>query len=192
MNLALETDEQERVRTGDLNVGFQAATRSWELIVKYHGDLAGAAAQISDTISVEYLIAGYGILRVPEELVDMVSKLEQVEYLEKPKRYYYSLETGIADTPCFAPVTLGPPYLTGRGVLMLIADSGIDWKRMDFRDSRGRTRIRYLWDQTLTPTEEMRTPEGFEIGVEFDSEQIDTPCPRRTHRNSLNFFQVLT
>lgn len=188
LNLALETDEQERVRTGDLNVGFQTATRSWELIVKYHGDLTGAAAQISDTISVEYLIAGYAILRVPEGLVDMVSELEQVEYLEKPKRYFYSLETGIADTPCFAPMTLGPPYLTGRGVLMLIADSGIDWKRRDFIDSMGRTRIRYLWDQTLTPTEEMRTPEGFEIGVEFDSEQIDTAL---SAQNAQEQFELL-
>ncbi|MDE7114040.1 MAG: peptidase S8, partial [Acetatifactor sp.] len=110
LNLALETDEQERARTGDLNVGFQAATRSWELIVKYHGDLAGAAAEISETIGVEYLIAGYAILTVPENLVDAVSDLEQVEYVEKPKRYYYALETGVGNRGCFTPVTLGPPY----------------------------------------------------------------------------------
>ena len=173
LNLALETDEQERARTGDLNVGFQAATRSWELIVKYHGDLAGAAAEISETIGVEYLIAGYAILTVPENLVDAVSDLEQVEYVEKPKRYYYALETGVGNRGCFTPVTLGPPYLTGRGVLILVADSGIEWTRRDFQDSRGRTRIRYLWDQTLTPGEDRNPPEGFRVGVEFNADQID-------------------
>lgn len=173
LNLALETDEQERARTGDLNVGFQAATRSWELIVKYHGDLEGAVSGISGTIGVEYLIAGYAILTVPENLVDAVTMLEQVEYVEKPKRYYYALETGVGSSSCFAPVMLGSPYLTGRGVLILVADSGIDWKRRDFQDSRGRTRIRYLWDQTLLPGEGRNPPEGFRVGVEYDAEQID-------------------
>lgn len=173
LNLALETDEQERVRTGDLNVGFQTDTRSWELIVKYHGDLAGAASEISGSVGVEYLIAGYAILTVPENLVDAVSDLEQVEYVEKPKRYYYALETGVGNSRCFAPVTLGYPYLTGKGVLILVADSGIDWKRRDFQDAGGRTRIRYLWDQTLMPGEGGNPPEGFQMGVEFDSAQID-------------------
>lgn len=173
LNLALETDVQERVRSEDLNVGFCMGTRCWELIAKYHGDLEEAARQISDLITVEYLIAGYAILTVPEQLVDAVTALEQVEYLEMPKRFFYSIDTGIADSTCFAPVTLGAPYLTGKGVLILVADSGIDWKRRDFRDSRGRTRIRYLWDQTLTPSETRNPPEGFKIGVEFDAEQID-------------------
>ncbi len=173
LNLALETDESVRARSEDLNVGFQESDRSWELIVKFHGDLTAAAAEISSGILVEELIAGYAILNVPEQLVDAVTDLEQVEYVEKPKRYYYALETGIADSPCFAPVTLGNPYLTGNGVLVLVADSGIDWKRQDFRDAQGRTRIRWLWDQTLTPSDTLRPPEGFRMGVEFDSGQID-------------------
>ncbi|MCM1102146.1 MAG: S8 family serine peptidase [Clostridium sp.] len=176
LNLALETDEQERARTENLNVGFSAATRSWELIAKYHGDLRAAAGRISVNIFVEELIAGYAILTVPEELVDAVTALEEVEYLEKPKRFFYSMDSmnmSIADRPCFAPVTLGTPYLSGQGVLILVADSGIDWKRRDFQNAGGRTRIRYLWDQTLVPTEERRPPEGFRQGVEFDAEQIN-------------------
>lgn len=173
LNLALETEETQRERTGDLNVGFDKATASWELIVKYHGDLEGAVAAVSSDIAVEQLIAGYGILTVPENLVDEVTALEQIEYLEMPKRFFYSQEQSILDSECFAPVTLGDPYLAGRGVLILVADSGIDWKRGDFMDEEGRTRIRYLWDQTLMPTETLRAPEGFAMGVEFDGQQID-------------------
>ena len=179
LNLALATDEQNRARTGDLNVGFHEQTRSWELIVKYHGDLAGAAAEISQEIGVELLIAGYAILMVPENLVEAVTNLEQVEYLEKPKRYYYSLDVGVrnnlfgnnpGDGDCFGGRAR---TLAGRNVLILVADSGIDWKRRDFQDNRGRTRIRWLWDQTLSPRTGENPPEGFRIGVEFDSDQID-------------------
>lgn len=177
LNLALETDEVQRARTEDLNVGFDTATGRWELIVKYHGDLEEAVATVSTNIVVERLIAGYAILTVPQELVDEVSDLEQIEYLEMPKRFFYSMDLSrnlrILDGECFAPITFGEPYLTGRGVLILVADSGIDWKRREFRDGQGNTRIRYLWDQTLMPTVESRPPEGFGIGVEFDEEQIN-------------------
>lgn len=173
LNLALETDEAQRARTENLNVGFDAATATWELIVKYHGDLEGAVATVSQNIVVETLIAGYAILTVPENLVDAVSDLEQIEYLEMPKRFFYSQMQRIQDNECFATVTLGEPYLTGRGVLILVADSGIDWKRDVFKNRQGQTRIRYLWDQTLIPTEEMRPPEGFGMGVEFDAQRIN-------------------
>lgn len=188
LNLALATDEQERERTGDLNVGFDGQTRSWELIVKYHGDLEQAAASISREIGVELLIAGYAILTVPENLVDAVTELEQVEYLEKPKRYYYSVDVGnaaglFAESPgngdCFGGAVR---TLTGRNVLILVADSGIDWKRQDFLDARNRTRIRYLWDQTLSPRDGENPPEGFRIGVEFDASEIDAALEENDSR----------
>lgn len=179
LNLALETGAQERARTEDLNVGFDENTRRWELIVKYHGDLEAAVSQLSPAVAVELLIAGYAILTVPEGLVDAVTGLEQIEYLEKPKRYYYSMDigpqdmyTGISpgDGDCFGGTARN---LAGRGVLILVADSGIDWKRRDFQDSRGRTRIRYLWDQSLSPREGEKPPEGFRIGAEYDAAAID-------------------
>lgn len=169
LQLALQTPEEIREETEDLNVGFDALSRTWELIVKYHGslDVLGSLG-----VGIEYLIAGYAILTVPELLVERMVELEQIEFVEKPKRYFYQ-QIPPAEGSCLEPVLFRNPNLTGRGVLVAVVDSGIDYTLPEFRNNAGNTRIRYLWDQTLRPTEERRPPEGFSVGVEFTSEQID-------------------
>ena len=84
LNLALETPEEEREQTESLNVGYSAETRSWELIVKYHGSLDRLREQ---NIVVEELIAGYAILTVPEALVDMVSDTRRSSMWKNPSGF---------------------------------------------------------------------------------------------------------
>lgn len=155
LNLALETSESTREKTDNLNVGFDSENRTWEVIVKYHDSLSFL---VDYGILVEELIAGYAVLTVPEELVEMLSGVEQIEYVEKPKRYYFDAELP-ADNVCVYPISLSAPNLTGEGVLIAILDSGIDYTRMDFRNPDGSTRIVALWDQT--------------VGAEYSREQID-------------------
>lgn len=203
LQLALQTPEDVRVRTDELNIGFSSTTRTWELIVKYHGSLDKLEVL---GVQVEYLIAGYAVLTVPEQLVERMVELEEIEYVEKPKRYFYGVEMP-ADNSCIAQVTLRNPFLTGEGVLIAVLDSGIDYRRAEFRKLDGSTRIRYLWDQSLTPEEsalsgeagvnrgesnggdeggnrgesdeddeggfQRRPPSGFRMGVEFDAAQIN-------------------
>ena len=165
LNLALETPEAEREQTESLNVGYSAESRSWELIVKYHGSLDRLREQ---NIVVEELIAGYAILTVPETLVDAVSETPEIEYVEKPKRFYYQ-QTDPAGASCFPPVTMRTPFLNGRGVLLAVLDSGITWDLEVFRKADGSTRIQYLWDQTIPGN----PPEGFSMGTEYTGEEIN-------------------
>ena len=197
LNLALETPEEERKRTESLNIGYSAETRSWELIVKYHGSLDGLREQ---NIVVEELIDGYAILTVPETLVDMVSETPEIEYVEKPKRFYYQ-QTDPDGASCFPPVTRRTSFLNGRGVLLAVLDSGITWDLEVFRRADGSTRIRYLWDQTIPGKQAVsreqetlwnstlpqnqiapgetdatgygKTPDGFHIGTEYTEEEIN-------------------
>lgn len=184
LNLALEVSESERERSGQLLVGFDEENRRWELIVKYHGDISRLQ---SGVIQVEELIAGYAIVKIPENLIDTFTQLDEVEYVEKPKRLYASTLLG-KQASCILPVTVREPFLTGRGVLLAVIDSGIDYRNMEFRDREGNTRIKYLWDQTLTPErvnsqlpdgyEEFAgqavPPKGFSTGVEFSEYRINT------------------
>ena len=155
LNLALDTPAAERERSLELNVGFDTEERTWEVIVKYHGSLQELAQR---RIIVEELIAGYAILTVPESEMDILAAAEQIEYVEKPKRLFFSDLAGNTAS-CYAPGSQLFGELTGRGVLVAVIDSGISYWNRDFRNADGTTRILYLWDQVLNR--------------EFDREQIN-------------------
>ena len=67
LNLALSVPEEERRQTGELDVGYDRETRTWELIVKYSGDLAGVVGEWFPETELKELSGGFGILTVPEE-----------------------------------------------------------------------------------------------------------------------------
>lgn len=175
--LALQTPDSVREKSLNLNVGFTEETRTWELIVKYNGNLSKAVSGLpvtAEELIVEELIAGYGLLTVPEDLVDTVSRLPQIEYVEKPKRLFFSMADG-KEVSCVLPVTKRQPFLSGKGILLAVIDSGIDYTNRNFRNADGSTRILSLWDQTVSPDAEKGffPPEGFQTGTEFTREQIN-------------------
>ena len=88
LNLSLSVSEEERMRSESLETGFDREERTWELIVKYFGDLSGLRER---GIQVRELLSGYGILKVPEYLVDFVTNLPEIEYIEKPKRLFFAV-----------------------------------------------------------------------------------------------------
>lgn len=63
----------------------------------------------------------------------------------------------------------------GKGVLVGIYDTGIDWSHPDFRDPDDQTKSRILkiWDMTITPQGNETTPKGFTYGVEYTKAHID-------------------
>lgn len=63
-----------------------------------------------------------------------------------------------------------PLNLDGRGCVIVIIDTGIDYTNAAFRNEDGSSRILAIWDQTIqtgTP------PEGFHYGTEYTREEIN-------------------
>ena len=176
LNLALDAREEERERSLNLNVGYDREDRTWELIVKYSGSLERIA---SDAMQVTELSNEYAILRVRESLVETLAALPEIEYIEKPHRLYFQRENG-KRVSCVNPVQRAPLSLTGKGVLIAVLDSGVDYTHPEFRNVDGTTRIRAYWDQTGTGTSTdgwvqpaELPPDGFHQGLEYSKEQIN-------------------
>lgn len=167
LNLALNTPAIQREQSLELNVGYDSEEKTWEVIVKYHGSLQELAER---RIVVEELIAGYAILTVPESEMSVLAMTEQIEYVEKPKRLFFTDLDGNT-AACFAPGSILSRQLTGRGVLVAVIDSGITYWNEDFRKSDGTTRIRYLWDQVL--------------GQEYDETQINAALATGSRQQAL-------
>lgn len=204
LNLALDTPESERARTLELNIGYEEEDNTWELIVKYHGNLQDGLSSFftrpqGSLLQIEELIAGYAILTVPESFMETLSSVEEIEYIEKPKRLFFQTLQGKIDS-CIIPGSVLATSLQGQGVLVAVIDSGISWKNRDFRKADGTTRIRFLWDQTLQAgqvweriaengllpeerSKEYAPPAGFVSGVEFDSRQIDEALTAASERD---------
>lgn len=145
LNLALEATPEERARSLELDTGFDPVSRTWELIVKYSGSLEPIREL---GISVEEMRNEYAILTVPEDRIEEISTFPQIEYIEKPKRLFFVINQAKAAS-CVNPLQENPWNLTGRGVLVGILDSGIDYNLEDFKKEDGTTRIVALWDQVL-------------------------------------------
>lgn len=160
LNLALDATPAERARSQELETGYLPGEQAWELIVKYSGSL-DAVRELG--VRVDEMRNEYAILTVPESLIDEVSAFPQIEYVEKPKRLFFAVARAKAAS-CINPLQEQPYGLTGRGVLVAVLDSGIDYYLDDFRNPDGTTRIAALWDQTL---DRVFTPE--EINAALDT-----------------------
>lgn len=180
LQLSLSSTKEQRERSDVLNVGVLDGGTVRELIVKYSGSLDRLREQ---GIEAEELLAGYAVVRLPEEKIGTLTDFWEVEYVEMPK----NLQTGLYEAKrvsCILPLTgsmaggsraengsqaesgnqaergsRAGKGLGGKGVLVAVLDSGIDYFLEDFRNGDGSSRIAFLWDQ--------------ELGREFSKEELD-------------------
>ena len=165
LNLALAATEVERRRVPELSAGYNSYSKTWEVIVQYQGDLAFLEGQ---GVRVTLLLFSYAILLVPESLMDYVTGLPQITYLEKPKLLYFA-DAFVRSISCITPVQEGVMGLSGNGVLLACIDSGVDYAHPDFCAPDGTSRIAILWDQTIPGN----PPMGYALGSVYTRQQIN-------------------
>lgn len=168
LNLALEATPSERQRSLNLDTGFDALTDTWDLIVKYSGDIR---ALENERTRVVPLLNNYAIVTIKEAEIEKLFSAPQVEFVEKPKRLFFASVFG-RRISCINTVQTPPEGLTGRGILVGIVDSGVDIYHADFRRTDGTTRIAALWDQTLI-SEKAPPPKGYYLGSFYDEKMIN-------------------
>ena len=172
LNLAMDSTPLEREKSGNLNIGFDERLKLWDVIVKYSGPESGLNG---DRIQVVPLLGGYAVVTLPESEITEFSSRTQVEFIEKPKRMYFE-DFQANQASCISSVQgsgavpgIGTGGLTGRGILMGVVDSGVDFYHPDFRTENGTTRILKLWDQSILGN----PPGGYVMGTEYTEEEIN-------------------
>ncbi len=184
---ALNASPDEREKSSDLAIGFNASEDTWEVIVKHTGNLRSLNEKYPSIVVTE-LLNNYGILKLPEALIDSVVSEDIITYMEKPKQLFFEVNEG-KRASCITSLQARYPGLSGRGTLIGLIDSGIDYAHPDFRLPSGDTRIVNLWDQTIPtnsipnyqdPDSTLSSPEGYPLGTLFSRDIINSALDMNT------------
>lgn len=109
--------------------------------------------------------------------IEQLSQLPTVNYIAAPTVDQLHNDIAVASTGAslLHQGKLNNTVYKGKGVIVAIFDSGIDWKHPDFRDPDDQTKSRILriWDQTITPIAGEISPAPFGYGVEYSQAQIN-------------------
>lgn len=170
LSLALETEPDIRKKSDILRNGYDFKKNVWEVVVKYNGDISFLQERVE---SLEILLNGYAIIKATREQLENTLGEPQIEYVELPKSLVFNTYRAKQQS-CIQSVAAGVEGLRGKGVLIAVLDSGIQYLLKDFQNENG-SRILYLWDQTLEADESqgLLPPIGFNEGVEFTKAEMD-------------------
>ena len=143
----------------------------YEVIVRYNGDISIVASELG--VSVELLGYNYAIITSDSiESIDNLVNYPQIEYVERP----FILTT--QDVQSFSRTGISrfknTNGLTGKGTIIGIIDSGIDYNLDVFKDEQGNSKILYYWDQSFP----RNPPEGFTHGTLYTNEDINKAIRR--------------
>lgn len=188
LNVSLDATREELESSESLSTGFNWRDNTWEIIVRYTGNLENIKANYN--VYVRELLFNYAIIVTDKATIELISQEPQIVYVEKPKSLYFQLEHA-KSAACASNVRVGQPgaygyknisrninesisentsgnigsgqtghgigdiadngiqYLSGKGVITAIIDTGIDIYSSEFRNADGSTRILDIYDQTL-------------------------------------------
>ena len=138
----------------------------YEIIVKYNGDILKLEDELN--VSIEILNDNFAIITSTDpSLFEGLLDYKEIEYIERP----FILETQDDQSFSRSGITAfkNRTNLTGKGTLIGLIDSGIDYTLPIFRDALGNSKILYYWDQALGNS----PPEGFTQGTLYTNSDIN-------------------
>ncbi|MDD3393050.1 MAG: S8 family serine peptidase [Anaerotignum sp.] len=138
-----------------------------EVIAKFNGDILKVAEELGAEAEIVY--ENYAIITIDKTKLAALNSYSEVEHLELPKNLYFEGPTNLVSS-CITAVQRSSGFnLSGKGVIIAIIDSGIDYMHPDFQNIDGTSRILFIWDQTQKGV----PPVGFYSGAEYNNQQIN-------------------
>lgn len=150
-------------------------------VIDYFDGFEEELAQLGSIFKFYKIADNFGILYINKNRIEELGQIYGLENIFRIQRYVKmaQLTTISRDTTngYVALEEIGANFfknnpninIDGRGVIIGISNSGIDYLHPDFIYPDGTSKILYLWDQTI----EGNPPEGFNIGTEYTREDIN-------------------
>ena len=187
--LSLSLDDTKRMESPWLRSGFSPDINTWKLILFYNGSLEEIQKEIP--FSFIPLLGNFAILFIQEKYLPAFLAYPQVLYVELSRPIYENALTGIASSclPDYNIITgrnVNETTLTGKGTVIAILDSGVDYTHPDFRNTDGSTRILAYWDQSLPFIHNhFSINNPYNLGIIFSEEDLNQLL---TGANNFSFF----
>ena len=191
--LSLSLDDTKRMESPWLRSGFSPDINTWKLILFYNGSLEEIQKEIP--FSFIPLLGKFAILFIQEKYLPAFLAYPQVLYVELSRPIYENALTGIASSclPDYNIITgrnVNETTLTGKGTVIAILDSGVDYTHPDFRNTDGSTRILAYWDQSLPFIHNhFSINNPYNLGIIFSEEDLNQLL---TGANNFSFFDSST
>ena len=144
-------------------------------IVRYNQNVHGPVDYVSGG-TFQIIDDLFAVLYVPSETQpDM--EITSFSYNSIPKCYTYMDMEALSASGVIR--LQDHPYLQLRGkeTAVAVIDSGIDYENDVFRDENGKTRIAYLWDQTIAGRDDERVPYGKLFTAEDINRALESETP---------------
>lgn len=108
------------------------------------------------------------------DLVRLIN-IQSIKFIDRGTTNYPQLDVSVPETGASLLQSgfINNTAYQGNGAIVVIYDTGIDWKHLDFRKSdTTKSRILFIWDQTDTLGTSVH-PDGFSYGAEYTQAQIE-------------------
>ncbi len=153
------------------------------IALKFHGDIA---AVVTAGFHVGSVVGSIAFGRTTLAGLEALARHPQVEFIEKQRRAHLHLDGSVPNIKANQVRTRSGDNFsgyTGRGVIVGVIDTGIDFRHRAFRKPDGTTRVLKIWDQTLTPEGLESSPDPIadpvlgdaplDYGVEYEVKNIN-------------------
>lgn len=157
-------------------------SQTHKILTKFDGDrseLHELGLKVSAQIGSIYALEG------TTAQIKLLLDLPGLQFAEGER--YFQNQNDIAVELIMADMATQQFGLTGRGVLVGIIDTGIDWEHEDFRNSDGTTRIKYLLDLSSLSKASATAGTTARGGTVYTESQINRALLGNTHINSNDF-----